>query len=50
MSSLGMNVKRRVVLGNFLMSNGGADTNFNEKLVDSQKFRRLLIEEYTDVM
>jgi aspartyl-tRNA(Asn)/glutamyl-tRNA(Gln) amidotransferase subunit A len=48
--SFGMNVKRRVVLGNFLMSSGGGQADFNSKLVDAQRYRRMLIQEYTDVM
>ena len=34
-SSFGMNVKRRVVLGNFLMSSGGGFGDFNENLIDA---------------
>ena len=34
-ASFGMNVKRRVVLGNFLMSSGGGFADFNENLIDA---------------
>lgn len=44
----GINVKRRVMLGNFLSSSKYED--FNERLVHSQKFRRMLIEQYCNVM
>ena len=45
--AFGMNVKRRVLLGNFLLSSRFED--FNEKVIEAQKVRRLLIEEYCKV-
>ena len=42
--AFGINVKRRVILGNFLLSSRFED--FNEKVIDAQKIRRLIIEEY----
>jgi aspartyl-tRNA(Asn)/glutamyl-tRNA(Gln) amidotransferase subunit A len=39
--TFGLNVKRRVVLGNFLLSSKFAD--YNEKVRVAQKIRRLLI-------
>jgi aspartyl-tRNA(Asn)/glutamyl-tRNA(Gln) amidotransferase subunit A len=42
--SFGMNVKRRVMMGNFLMSSGAGYQDFNENLVNAQKYRRLIIE------
>ena len=34
-NSFGANVKRRIVLGNFLMSSGGGYEDFNKKLIDA---------------
>ncbi|TNV79929.1 hypothetical protein FGO68_gene2537 [Halteria grandinella] len=45
--AFGINVKRRVILGNFLLSSRFED--FNEKVIDAQKIRRLIIEEYCSV-
>lgn len=42
-----MNVKRRVLLGNFLLSSRFED--YNEKVIEAQKVRRLLIEGYCKV-
>ena len=38
------------MLGNFLMSSGGGYEDFNKNLVNAQKFRRMIIEQYCDVM
>jgi hypothetical protein len=40
-------VKRRVILGNFLLSSRFED--FNEKVIEAQKIRRLIIDEYCKV-
>ena len=48
--SYGMNVKRRIMLGNFLMSSGGGYEDFHQNLVNAQKFRRMIIEQYCKVM
>mmetsp|Transcript_5641 Transcript_5641/g.9711 ORF Transcript_5641/g.9711 Transcript_5641/m.9711 type:complete len:125 (+) Transcript_5641:805-1179(+) len=45
-----MNVKRRLMMGNFLMSSGGGGIDFNENLVSAQKFRRMILEQYCSVM
>jgi len=45
--AFGVNVKRRVLLGNFLLSSRFED--FNEKVIEAQKIRRLLVEEYCRV-
>lgn len=42
-ASFGMNVKRRVVLGNFLMSSGQGMEDFNKNLVNAQRYRRMVI-------
>ena len=49
-ASFGMNVKRRVVLGNFLMSSGGGFADFNENLVDAQRYRRMVVQQYNEIM
>ena len=38
------------MLGNFLMSNGAGHKDFNQNLVNAQKFRRLIIEQYCKEM
>ena len=40
--AFGINVKRRVILGNFLLSSRFED--FNEKVIEAQKIRRLIID------
>ena len=45
--AFGINVKRRVILGNFLLSSRFED--FNEKVIEAQKIRRLIIDEYCKV-
>ena len=45
--AFGINVKRRVILGNFLLSSRFED--FNEKVIEAQKIRRLLIDQYCKV-
>jgi len=49
-ASFGINVKRRVVLGNFLMSSGHGMEDFNSHLVNAQRFRRKVLQQYFDVM
>lgn len=49
-AAFGINVKRRVVLGNFLMSSGEGLQDFNQHLVNAQKFRRMLTQQYFDVL
>ncbi|CDW89865.1 UNKNOWN [Stylonychia lemnae] len=46
--AFGINVKRRVLLGNFLLSSRFED--YNEKVIESQRVRRLLIQQYCKVM
>ena len=48
--SFGMNVKRRVMMGNFLMSSGGGHKDFNSNLVNAQKYRRMIVQQYQQVM
>jgi Asp-tRNA(Asn)/Glu-tRNA(Gln) amidotransferase A subunit family amidase len=45
-----MNVKRRVMMGNFLMSSGGGYKDFNENLINAQKYRRMIVNQYQEVM
>ena len=45
---LGLNVKRRVMLGNFLLSS--KFEQYNEKVRTAQKVRRMLIEQFTKEM
>ena len=45
-----MNVKRRVMMGNFLMSSGGGYKDFNEGLINVQKYRRMIVNQYQEVM
>ena len=47
-AAFGMNVKRRVVLGNFLMSSGQGMEDFNKNLINAQVFRRMVIEQYME--
>ena len=44
-SGLGLNVKRRVMLGNFLLSS--KFEQYNEKVRTAQKVRRMLIEQWS---
>lgn len=41
-ASFGINVKRRVMIGNFLMSSGRGMIDMNENLINSQRLRRLI--------
>jgi Asp-tRNA(Asn)/Glu-tRNA(Gln) amidotransferase A subunit family amidase len=45
---LGLNVKRRITLGNFLLSSKFED--FNEKIRVAQKIRRMLITQWNTEM
>lgn len=43
-TKFGQNVKRRVVLGNYLMQSGTGITESASNLINAQKFRRMIIE------
>jgi Asp-tRNA(Asn)/Glu-tRNA(Gln) amidotransferase A subunit family amidase len=50
MTKFGQNVKRRVVLGNYLMQSGTGISEMTSNLVEAQKFRKMVIEQYSREM